>query len=231
MNSHKQTASQALQYVEVDSDQEEQTSQTISTSQLAADLNRFQIQQDDLEEGVRQTKLQMLSPGKQVGVGYLEYVNTEEGRFSTLSDPQNASNLNFKSYSDHENQTIHSSRTQHIMNTDNSQVLDSSIEDYSESSSRSRSGASISIKSSLPALKLNIPLSVQTQAIFSVFSAVARQSSFQVIEMEQSIATAVSKTQFSFRKVLSRCFPVNKHGEAESETQICAIRLQLQVND
>ena len=62
----------------------------------------------------------MLSPGKQVGVGYLEYVNTEEGRFSTLSDPQNASNLNFKTYSDHENQTIHSSRTQHIMNTDNS---------------------------------------------------------------------------------------------------------------
>jgi hypothetical protein len=83
-------------------------------------LNRFQIQQDDLEEGVRQTKLQMLSPGKHVGVGYLEYVNTEEGRFSTLSDPQNASNLNLKTYSEHENQTIHSSRTQHIMNTDNS---------------------------------------------------------------------------------------------------------------
>jgi hypothetical protein len=85
-------------------------------------------------------------------------VNTEDGRFSTLSDPQNSSKLNFKAYSDIENQTIHSSRTQHIMNTDNSQVLDSSIEDYSESSSRSQRGASISIKSSLPALKLNIPL-------------------------------------------------------------------------
>jgi len=102
--------------------------------------------------------LQIQSAAKQGGVGYLEYVNTEDGRFSTLSDPQNSSKLNFKPYSDIENQTIHSSRTQHIMNTDNSQVLDSSIEDFSESSSRSQKGASISIKSSLPALKLNIPL-------------------------------------------------------------------------
>jgi len=103
--------------------------------------------------------VQIQHTGNQVGLGYLEYANTDEGRFSTLSDPQNASNLNFRSFSDHENQTIHSSRTQQIMNTDNSQVLDSSIEDFSESS-RSQKGASISIKSSLPALKLNIPLSV-----------------------------------------------------------------------
>jgi hypothetical protein len=39
MNSLKQSANHALQYVEVDSDQEEQTSQTISTIQMAADAN------------------------------------------------------------------------------------------------------------------------------------------------------------------------------------------------
>ena len=62
---------------------------------------------------------------------FLKYVNTDEGRFSTLSDPQNASDANFKSFTDHENQTIHSSRTQNIMNTDNSWAADSSIEEYS----------------------------------------------------------------------------------------------------
>ena len=61
---------------------------------------------------------------------YLKYINTEEGRFSTLSDPQNASDSNFKSFTDLENQTIHSARTQNIMHTDNSWVVDSSIEEY-----------------------------------------------------------------------------------------------------
>ena len=64
-----------------------------------------------------------------------------------------------------------------------------------------------SIKSSLPVLKINVPLSLTTHDIFDVFSFVSGKAKFQVIEMEQTIATAVNKEPFSLRKMFLKCLP------------------------
>ena len=65
-----------------------------------------------------------------------------------------------------------------------------------------------SIKSSLPILKINVPLSISTHDCFDVFSFVSRKTKFQVIEMEQTIATAVNKEPFSLRKMFLKCLPL-----------------------
>ena len=41
-----------------------------------------------------------------------------------------------------------------------------------------------SIKSSLPLLKINVPLSMSTHDIFDIFSIVSGKEKFQIIEME-----------------------------------------------
>ena len=40
------------------------------------------------------------------------------------------------------------------------------------------------LRSSLPSLKLNVPLSINSNDIFEVFSLVSKKEKFQVIEME-----------------------------------------------
>jgi len=92
------------------------------------------------------------------------------------------------------------------------------------------------IKTSLPVLKINVPLSLSTHDIFDVFSSVSAKSKFQVIEMEQTIATAVNKEPFSLRKMFLKCLPFAeaKGGAGEnltSNSPISAVRLHITVND
>ena len=63
------------------------------------------------------------------------------------------------------------------------------------------------IKQSLPVLKLNVPLSITSNKIFEVFMQISKQTNFEIIEMEQSIATAVNKEPFSLTKMLLKCLP------------------------
>ena len=85
---------------------------------------------------------------------------------------------------------------------------------------------SISLRSLLPQLKVNVPLALSTNDIFEIFSNVSRKESFQVIEMEQSIATAVNKEPFSIKRMFLRCIPfgVDKL-EQPNESSISAVRL------
>ena len=68
--------------------------------------------------------------------------------------------------------------------------------------------SSVSIKTNLPSLKINVPLSITHQDIFDIFSVVSGKEKFQIIEMEQTIATAVKKEPFSLMKMLENCLPV-----------------------
>ena len=68
--------------------------------------------------------------------------------------------------------------------------------------------SSLSIKSTLPSLKINVPLSITHQDVFDIFSVVSGKEKFQIIEMEQTIATAVNKEPFSLKKMLMNCLPV-----------------------
>ena len=52
-----------------------------------------------------------------------------------------------------------------------------------------------------------MPLSIATNKIFEVFMSVSKQTNFEIIEMEQSIATAVNKEPFSITKMLLKCLP------------------------
>ena len=87
------------------------------------------------------------------------------------------------------------------------------------------------IKSSLPVLKINVPLSISTHDIFDVFSFVSGKTKFQVIEMEQTIATAVNKEPFSLRKMFLKCLPFQESGgkgsdgNMTSNSPISAVRL------
>ncbi len=51
-----------------------------------------------------------------------------------------------------------------------------------------------------------------------------------MIESEDNVATAVSKDQFSFKKLFSRCFPSSKQ-EEDGDSAVCAIKLHISVND
>ena len=90
-----------------------------------------------------------------------------------------------------------------------------------------------SIKASLPLLKINVPLSISTHDIFDVFSAVSSKEKFQIIEMEQTIATAVNKEPFSLKRMFLKCLPFteDKGGNMTSESPISAVRLQISIND
>ena len=89
----------------------------------------------------------------------------------------------------------------------------------------------------MPSLKLNVPLSINSNDIFEVFSLVSKKEKFQVIEMEQTIATAVNKEPFSLKQMLFKCFPFTeggrsgKDGDMTGDSPISAVRLQLSVND
>ena len=84
-----------------------------------------------------------------------------------------------------------------------------------------------SMKPSLPYLKLNVPLSVSSSDIHEVFANVSRSKSFQIIEMEANLATAVNKEPFSIKKLFLRCLPFNTDGKREGpgENMISAVRL------
>jgi hypothetical protein len=84
----------------------------------------------------------------------------------------------------------------------------------------------------MPILKLNVPLSVNSNDIFDIFTVVSKKEKFQVIEMDQTIATAVNKEPFSFKQLIMRCFPFTEGGQKDDkESPISAVRLQLSVND
>lgn len=84
-------------------------------------------------------------------------------------------------------------------------------------------------------LKINVPLSLSTHDVFDVFSFVSSKTKFQIIEMEQTIATAVNKEPFSLRKMFLKCLPFaeNKGGSGNmtNNSPISAVRLQIMVND
>ena len=90
-----------------------------------------------------------------------------------------------------------------------------------------------SIRTSLPLLKINVPLSLSTHDVFQIFSSVSSKEKFQIIEMEENIATAVNKEPFSLRKMFLKCLPFveNKNGGLQTNSPISAVRLYIMVND
>jgi len=89
-----------------------------------------------------------------------------------------------------------------------------------------------SIKASLPLLKINVPLSISTHDVFDIFQVVSGKEKFQIIELEQTIATAVNKEPFSLRKMFLKCLPFADGGRAMSgSAPISAVRLQIMIND
>lgn len=110
--------------------------------------------------------------------------------------------------------TQQSSRTHPVPDTEMSSVsVDNTLDDETKEVPE--------IKSSLPSLKLHIPLSIPCSHLLNLFHQVANQQSFQVIEAEENVATAVSKDYFSFKKIFSKCFPTRK----EDDDTMCAIKL------
>ena len=84
------------------------------------------------------------------------------------------------------------------------------------------------MKSHLPHLKLNVPLALSSSDAFEAFSLVSKSKSFQIIEMESNIATAVNKEAFSFKRMFLRCIPFSSDAnkkEQPNESMISAIRL------
>ena len=81
-----------------------------------------------------------------------------------------------------------------------------------------------SLKSHYPNVKLHIPLSVTTNAVFEVFNKVAKSEKFQIIEMEHSFATAVYKEPFSIRRMLTKCIPF-AHSDSPQGENISAVRI------
>lgn len=77
-------------------------------------------------------------------------------------------------------------------------------------------------------LKLNAPLAMPMNQIFEVFALVAKKSEFQIIEMEQTMATAVNKEPFSLKKMFLSCVPFQSREQRLNEgpeNSITAIRL------
>ena len=85
----------------------------------------------------------------------------------------------------------------------------------------------------MPVLKLNVPLQCNSSELFEIFSVVSGKQKFQVIEMDQTIATAVNKEPFSLKQMILKCFPFTEGGarRGPDESPISAVRLQLSVND
>ena len=86
------------------------------------------------------------------------------------------------------------------------------------------------MKPQLPHIKINVPMVVTSNDVYEIFTAVCRHNDFQIIEMDQNIATAVNKEPFSFKKILQRCIPFSDKSK-ESESIISALRLQISIND
>ena len=55
----------------------------------------------------------------------------------------------------------------------------------------------------------------------------SRSTNFQIIEMDQNIATAVNKEPFSFKRLFLRCLPfqIPNKGDQPNDSLISAIRL------
>ena len=89
------------------------------------------------------------------------------------------------------------------------------------------------IKASLPCLKINVPLSMPTRDIFDIFKAVSAKEKFQIIELEQTIATAVYKEPLSIKRMFLKCLPFasDKGGNIMNSSPISALRLHISVND
>ncbi|CDW77121.1 UNKNOWN [Stylonychia lemnae] len=92
--------------------------------------------------------------------------------------------------------------------------------------------AAYQLKPQLPQMKVNIPLGVSGNDIFEIFSGICKAQRFQVIEMDQNIATAVNKEPFSIKRIFQRCFPFQDgKRENQSDSQISAVRLQISLNE
>lgn len=115
-------------------------------------------------------------------------------------------------------------------------MADYSGRDSHLDTSHSSGLASIALNTNLPVLKLNVPLSLTHNDIFEVFTDISRKEKFQVIEMEQTIATAVNKEPFSLKRIFMKCFPFSESGtrkgsQTPRDSPITAIRLQISVNE
>ena len=62
-------------------------------------------------------------------------------------------------------------------------------------------------KQKLPIFKQNVALTISSNELFEIFRSISGKEKFQVIEMEQTIATAVNKEAFSLKKMMMKCLP------------------------
>jgi len=86
-------------------------------------------------------------------------------------------------------------------------------------------------KSQLPLVNYYVPLLMSTNAIIDLFKQTSKQQNFQVIECQQSFATAVFKEPFSVKRWLFRCLPVFGGEEGDEDNSVSAVRMIITVNE
>ena len=98
-------------------------------------------------------------------------------------------------------------------------------------------------------MKVNVPLALSSNKIFEIFGQVSKLQDFEIIEMEQSIATAVYKEPYSIKQMLLKCLPCSTKELTQSpefneiedmsmqssrpteQSSISAVRLQISINE
>ena len=112
-----------------------------------------------------------------------------------------------------------------------------SHQDDEEEEAKTKSTFSVSqVRSSLPQAKLQASFAISSSEIMKVFEEVCRAKSFQIIEMEELLATAVYREPFSLKKLFSYCLPSKgrnsgRAGSASSSSMVSAIKLHIHVSE
>lgn len=94
----------------------------------------------------------------------------------------------------------------------------SSLPDYIFQASKAN--FEVSQNSKLPEASLVAPLDLTSKILLQIFHQNTQKHDFKVIESHETYATAVYKTSFSFKKLLTCCFE-----KSSDEDNICAIKM------
>lgn len=73
-----------------------------------------------------------------------------------------------------------------------------------------QSGSSAQVR--MPMLKINVPYAFSSNQVQELFQQASSAQNFEVIEMEQTIATAVNKEPLSLSKLFIQCLPATFTG-------------------
>ncbi len=103
---------------------------------------------------------------------------------------------------------------------------------HEEEEEKSRVHTLSTSRGTLPQCKLTASLGVSASEVMKVFDAVCKAKSFQIIESEELLATAVYREPFSFRKLFSYCLPSKNTGsEGGRSSMVSAVKLHIHVSE